>query len=135
MKNREIVVKGLGIWLVVSVMLLFTVNLGNAFDQKKTNKIINTIEKKHIATIEAGTKLYDAIRRYERENSGAIYLVEKWSIIARAADDPKNQKTYWNKAFKECKTGYKDIKKKYAAWEKKSKALWKELKKLNQELE
>jgi hypothetical protein len=135
MKNRKIVLKGLGACLVVSVMLLFTVNHGHAFDQKKTNKIINAIAKKHAATKEAATNLYSAIRRYEREKDGAVTLVTDNTNKVGLARDPKGKRAYWNKAFKESNKGYKDISSKYSKWEKKSKALWKELKKLDQELE
>jgi len=134
MKTGGIVVKGLGILLVVSVMLLLSVNQGYAFNQKKTNKIINSIEKKHKQTLDAARDFYTAVRRYEREKGGSINLVERWVNLGKASD-PKKQREYWNKAFKQCKTGYKDIRKKHAKWEKKSKALWKELKKLDKELE
>jgi len=134
MKNGKIVVTGLGIWLVFSAMLLFTVNQGYAFNQKKANKIIKSIQKKHKATVTAKNELYNAIRRYERGKSGTIGLIKRWVVLVEKQAKPKDKRKSWNSAFKRCKTGYKDIKKLYSTWEKKSKALFKELKKLDQEL-
>ena len=135
MKSENIALKMLYVWFVVSAVILAGVNQGHAFNPAKVNKIINSIEKKRTATIEAARDLNSAVRQYYQQNSGAIYKVEMWVNLSGSTDDRKKKEKFWNIAVKECKAGYKDIRKKYAAWEKKSKSLWQELKKLEQELE
>ena len=134
MKKWKKATKSLGVWLVVLCFLVLTVTPGYALDERKVNKLINSVQKKYTATVEARDALYQALRTYERSNSGAIGLVERWVDLVDKTSDVKKQKKFWNSALKQCKNGYKEINKLNSAWEKKSKALWKELKNLDQAL-
>ena len=127
-------VKGVGICLAFAVMLLCTASPGHAYDEKKVNKILKSIQKKHAATVKAAYALKDAMRAYEA-GGGAVDETEKRFNQSHMFSNPKKQKAYRKKALKIYSTSHKKIRKLHAAWEKRSKALWKELKKLNQELQ